>query len=191
MFRNKLGWVVCVLGLVCAWATGGAEVDADSVQCLKSVGFLTPIDSPDYRKYAPDREVQMLHLVLDVTPDFKQRTLEGIATLKFAPVAKPVRQIKLDGIDLTIQDVTSSEPIRAYDATEKNLVITLSIRSRPERKPPSRFAIMQNRKPASISGRRRWDTSRATRTFSPRAKKSRRAIGIRAWIHRISDLRRK
>ena len=36
-------------------------------------------DSADYRKYAPDREIDILHLTLDVTPDFKQRTVAGSA----------------------------------------------------------------------------------------------------------------
>ena len=40
-------------------------------------------ESPDYRKYAPDREIDIFHLVLDVTPDFKARTVTGKATWKF------------------------------------------------------------------------------------------------------------
>src|SRR5687768_11490668 len=58
--------------------------------CAQATAFApaTP-DSPDYRKYAPDREIDILHLTLDVTPDFKQRTVAGSATWKFKPIAKP------------------------------------------------------------------------------------------------------
>ena len=38
------------------------------------------VDSPAYRKYAPDRRVDLLHLALDVTPNFKARTVAGTAT---------------------------------------------------------------------------------------------------------------
>jgi hypothetical protein len=58
-----------------------AENEATSLECLRSARFLVPIDSPNHRKYAPDRDVQPLHLALDVTPDFKKRTITGQATL--------------------------------------------------------------------------------------------------------------
>ena len=67
------------------------------------------VDSADYRKYAPDREVDILHLTLDVTPDFTKRTVSGSATWKFQPIAKPCAELKLDAVDLTVASVTSTE----------------------------------------------------------------------------------
>src|ERR1051325_9164088 len=81
-----------------------SETESLSIECRKSATFLAPIDSPDYRKYAPDKDVDVLHLALDVTPDFKQRTVAGKATIRFKPIIKPVREIKLDAVDLSVEN---------------------------------------------------------------------------------------
>ena len=91
--------------------TVAAETDSAKLECQKSATFLAPIDSPDYRKYAPDREVEVLHLALDVTPDFKQRTVQGKATIVFKPIINPVHEIRLDGVDLSVESVTSTERV--------------------------------------------------------------------------------
>ena len=96
------------------------------IECLKSASFLAPPDAPDNRKYAPDREVDLLHLALDVTPDFKQRTVEGRATLRFKPIAKPVQELKLDGVDLTVQSVTATEKVIGYQATAEKVIVTFA-----------------------------------------------------------------
>jgi aminopeptidase N len=110
------------------WPTTGPaeETDSGALQCLKSGRFLAPIDSPDHRKYAPDHDVQVLHLVLDVTPDFQKRTVEGRATLKFKPLIKPVREVKLDAVDLTVHSVTATEKIADYQVAADHLVITFA-----------------------------------------------------------------
>jgi len=86
--------------------------------------FLVLIDSPDYRKYAPDREVEVLHLALDVTPDFKQRTVQGKATIVFKPIINPVHEIRLDGVDLSVESVTSTERVQAFQVTEDKVIVT-------------------------------------------------------------------
>jgi len=83
-------------------------------------------DSPDYRKYAPDREIDILHLTLDVTPDFKQRTVAGAATWKFVPIAKPLAELKLDAVDLTVSSVTSTEKVLGYQVTDEKVIITFA-----------------------------------------------------------------
>ena len=131
---NKLCHILllsCCLGNFSASGLGETE----NLECVKSAGFLAPIDSPDYRKYAPDREVNILHLALDVTPDFKQRTIEGKATLKFKPIAKPARELKLDAVDLTVHSVTATEKIQGYEVTDEKLIITFA-----EPIPPGREA---------------------------------------------------
>src|SRR5881394_4380798 len=79
-----------------------SETETATLECRKSSTFLAPIDSPDYRRYAPDREVEVLHLALDVTPDFQKRTVEGKAIWIFKPIAKPLTEITLDAVDLSI-----------------------------------------------------------------------------------------
>src|SRR5256714_5808370 len=123
---NKLCHILllsCCLGTFSASGLGETE---NNLECVKSAGFLAPIDSADYRKYAPDREVNILHLALDVTPDFKQRTLEGKATLKFKSMAKPARELKLDAVDLTVHSLTATEKIQGYEVTDEKLIITFA-----------------------------------------------------------------
>ena len=57
---------------------------------LLSSNARAAVDSPDYRKYAPDREVDILHLTLDVTPDFVKRTVSGAQSDR--PKASSLRQ---------------------------------------------------------------------------------------------------
>jgi hypothetical protein len=73
------------------------ETEFENLQCAGVMRALrAPLDSSDHRKYAPDRKVDILHLALDVTPDFKQRTIAGKATLTFKPIAKPLDELQLD-----------------------------------------------------------------------------------------------
>jgi aminopeptidase N len=118
-------WLTAACLVACP-AFGGADSGNENLECLKSASFLAPIDSPAYRKYAPDREVEILHLALDVTPDFKRRTVEGKATLKFKPLGKPVSELKLDAVDLDVHSVTSTEKILSYDLTGEKVIITFA-----------------------------------------------------------------
>ncbi len=81
-------------------------------------------EASDYRKYAPSRGMDILHFALDVTPDFKQRTVSGSATLKFKPIAQPLAELRLDGIDLEVSAVTSSEKILGHQTTAEKIIIT-------------------------------------------------------------------
>ncbi len=92
--------------------------------CHQSQSLFAAGDSSDARKYAPSREIDILHLALDVTPDFKERTVSGKVTLRFKPLAKPFPELRLDGIDLTVSSVVSSEKILGWQATDKNVIVT-------------------------------------------------------------------
>ena len=50
------------------------------------------------QQYAPDRFVDIGHFDLNVTPDFKKRTVSGTATFTFRPIGKPLEELRLDGI---------------------------------------------------------------------------------------------
>src|SRR5437870_5839553 len=116
---NQIIRLVIVVDAVCWFAfVTRAETEATAIECLKSATFLAPIDSSAHRKYAPDREVDVLHLALEVTPDFKQRTVEGKATIRFKPIARPVEELKLDAVDLEVHSVTATEKIQTYQVTE-------------------------------------------------------------------------
>ena len=112
-------------------ASGRAEELAGAI-CQKSQAFLAPIDSSDHRKYAPDREMDLLNLALDVTPNFQQRTIAGQATLRFKPIAKPLTELRLDAVDLRIESVTSADRIQAYESTDTKLVITFAQPIKPD-----------------------------------------------------------
>src|SRR5206468_9246741 len=98
--------------------------ESESLHCARAHALFAAPDSPDYRKYAPSREIDILHLALDVTPDFRQRTLSGIVTLRFKPIAKPFAELKLDGIDLAVSSVTSTATVLGWQATDKNVIVT-------------------------------------------------------------------
>ena len=103
-----------------------ADTDEVAIECAKSATFLAPIDSSAHRKYAPDREVQVLHLALDISPDFKRRTVSGTATVQFRPTAKPVQEVTLDAIDLNVHSVTATEKIQAYQVTDDKVIVTFA-----------------------------------------------------------------
>ncbi len=103
-----------------------AEKFSEQIVCQKSNGFFAAPDSSDFRKYAPSREVDILHLKLDVTPDFRARTISGSATFTFKPIAKPLEELRLDGIDLSVSSVTSSEKIESYQVTDDKIIVTFA-----------------------------------------------------------------
>ncbi len=75
-------------------------------------------------QYAPDREADILHITIDVTPDFKNRTIAGTTTIKFAPISKPLTELRLNAVDLDVSSVTSSAKIEGYSATDEAITIT-------------------------------------------------------------------
>ena len=90
------------------------------------IQWLAASDAKGGRQYAPSREIDITHLILDVTPDFNHGSIQGTATLRWAPIAKPLRQLRLDAVDLHIQSVTASEPVQAWQTTDAQLEITFS-----------------------------------------------------------------
>lgn len=124
--RSKLSWPTAALFFLSSAGIVPAESELQNLYCAKNYAAFAPIDSAEHRKYAPDRKVDILHLALDVTPDFKQRTIAGTVTLTFKPIAKPLDQLTLDAIDLTVESVTASENILGFQATDKKIVIAFA-----------------------------------------------------------------
>jgi aminopeptidase N len=125
MISQRISFILLAcLGLSASLSVFAEE--GEQVRCEKSQAFLAPLDSSDLRKYAPDREIDILNLALDVTPDFKQRTIIGKATLAFQPIAKPLTELRLDAVDLNVQSVTGTEPLAGYQVTNQKLVMTFA-----------------------------------------------------------------
>src|SRR5205823_14911826 len=112
--------LACVTGSMLSAKVGAFE----TAEVCHQVQAFAPGDSSEARKYAPSREIDIIHLALDVTPDFKQRSVSGKATLRFKPVAKPFQELRLDGVDLIVSSVTSTEKIMGWQATDKNVIVT-------------------------------------------------------------------
>lgn len=87
---------------------------------------LASIDSANYRKYAPERTVDILHLAIDVTPDFKQRSVAATTTIRFTPLGPSVTELKLNAHDLRVQRVTSTAAVQAHYSTGEEIVITFA-----------------------------------------------------------------
>jgi aminopeptidase N len=110
------------LGLLLTLATRGtAEED---LICHQAQAAFAPRDSSDHRKYAPHRQIDILHVAIDVTPDFMQRTVVGKVTLRFKPISQPFQELKLDGVDLTVSAVTATAKIMGWQSTDKNVIVT-------------------------------------------------------------------
>ena len=81
-------------------------------------------DAPDSAPhYAPDRNADVLHIKLDVTPDFEHKTVAGTASITFKPIAKPLTELTLHGVHLNIHDVRSTHSIDDYSVTADDLTI--------------------------------------------------------------------
>lgn len=100
-----------------------ADHFTEELVCQKSSRLFAAPDASDFRKYAPSREADILHLKLNVTPDFKARTISGAATITFKPIAKALQELRLDGVDLSVSSVTSTEKIESYQVTDEKVIV--------------------------------------------------------------------
>lgn len=78
------------------------------------------------RHYAPDRHVDVRHIKIDVTPDFDHNTIAATATLRFAPISRPLATLRLDAVDLDIANIRSDHPAESHSADGKNLTIVFA-----------------------------------------------------------------
>jgi aminopeptidase N len=115
---------VLILGFVAAALR--AEETAGKAECLKMSAFFAPPDSPEYRKYAPDRAIAVANLAIDVTPDFTNRTIAAKTTVTFKPIAQPLPELALDAVDLRVDSVKSSEAILDYQVANDQIKLTFA-----------------------------------------------------------------
>lgn len=117
----RLGWGI---GLALAlWLGAGLAGEEFDLVCSKTSRFLAPMESADRFKYAPDRGVDILHVALDVTPDFTKRSVEGRMTMRFKPIARELGRLRLDAVRLGVRTVESSVRVKAWEITDAELVV--------------------------------------------------------------------
>lgn len=122
----RFPYFLIVFAVVAIYPSKAETIETDFLVCQRGQTAFAPPDSPDHRKYAPDRESDILHVLIDVTPDFSARTVAGQTTIRFKPIAKPLTELKLDAENLTIHSVESSATVASFHATDKALVVTFA-----------------------------------------------------------------
>ncbi len=121
---------LALLTALALWAAGpsfsrAAEEQAQCRFCTTDTASASSaVESSAYRKYTPDKRVSILHLALDITPDFRKRTIQGQATLRFEAVGTPLEELRLDAVDLNITQVSATQPGFKYHITEREIVCT-------------------------------------------------------------------
>src|SRR3569623_3172346 len=81
-------------------------------------------------KFAPDRVVDIVHILLDIEVDPAARTVAGPATLRAAAIA-PTKVVELDAVELTIEGVTAPGKAVAFRHDGKKLRIELATELQP------------------------------------------------------------
>lgn len=95
----------------------------ESVAARMAFGVDLGNDGPHY---APVRKVDVQHIKLDITPNFKERTIGGSTTIRFVPLRNAIDVLKLDAVDLSITSVDASTPVSEFDSTSKDLTIAFA-----------------------------------------------------------------
>ncbi|MFO0915618.1 MAG: M1 family aminopeptidase [Pirellulales bacterium] len=116
----------CLLAAItAAWLLGSQLAGAEECQICRrdhSASFGIDLEGSGLR-YAPDRVVDVQHIRLDVTPDFARHSVSGTASLTFRPIARPLTQLTLDGINLHVEKVEADVPVKDFTVTRKDLTI--------------------------------------------------------------------
>src|SRR3954462_3712740 len=121
LLRGLLRVIFCLAALV-------VHAEESELVCAGARTLAAPAtpDSPDYRKYAPDRKVDILNVLIDITPDFTNETISATTTLTFKPIAKPLREWTLDAEELRISSVSSSAQVAVFNSDDNQLTITFA-----------------------------------------------------------------
>lgn len=134
-FFGAFGMLAPVMRPVLALLTFASLAAADSFDCRHCEKHLLPqpVKLVAGRKYARDRRIDILHLKLDVTPDFAKRTVAGTTTMKFKPIALPLERLELDAVDLSITEVKAEgAKVSEHEVTSEKLIITFASAIAPD-----------------------------------------------------------
>ncbi len=107
-----------------AWMAGASSAEeVFQCRCHDHSRLAAAGDAASGRRYAPDRDVDMIHIRIDVTPDFSRHTVRGTTSLTFRPISKPLVTLTLDAVDLTIPTVRADVPVADHTVTREHCVI--------------------------------------------------------------------
>ena len=97
--------------VTCCHVSNSLAEEAICRYCVDGFAKYLPAGSQLEGKYhyAPDRQVDVLHIKLDVTPDFDDRTVAGTASITAKVIAKPVGVLRLDAVNLNVKEVRCDE----------------------------------------------------------------------------------
>jgi aminopeptidase N len=123
--RRMCYWWV---SLAIIWAGVSVAEASEELSYCGSALRLAPAKANDEtpRRYAPERQVDVTHVMIDVTPDFTARTIRGVTTIAFTPIARLLTELKLDAFDLNVASVESPAKIAGYTVTDTDITITFS-----------------------------------------------------------------
>src|SRR5690606_19284650 len=105
--KHRISSLLFVLSSLAGLAPASLALEAEEWVCSCGKHHFLPPPTGDVpgRKYARDRLIDVLHLKLDVTPDFHTRSIAGTATLEFTPIARPLLELRLDAVSLDVSKV--------------------------------------------------------------------------------------
>lgn len=124
---------LCALSIAIVLFSSFSQTDAEDIICRYAADAqahqVLPrgVDLEGRYHYAPDRQVDVLHIKLDVTPDFQKRTIAVAVAITATPISKAVEFLRLDAIDLKVSDVRSAgAKVADFVATRKDLRIAFA-----------------------------------------------------------------
>lgn len=91
-----------------------------NTQQLQFAG-MSPYARPDYHATA-NRYIDVLHTALDVTPNWKQRYLNGTAVITAKPYFYPTKTVELDARGMEIKSVTVRDSSMDWNGTAVSLI---------------------------------------------------------------------
>lgn len=116
---DRPAWTLIFLSLA-LWPSQGHELS-----CARLGREFAPIDSPLYRRYSPDRVVDVQHMIIEVSPNFRERAVSGTTTVRFKPLRDGVSEIRLNAIDLRVTEARCGLPME-FQNTGEELVFTFA-----------------------------------------------------------------
>lgn len=122
--------VVAVVIFACQMGSGhGNEIICRYCGHDHETGALLPpgLELEGTHHYAPDRQVDVTHIKLDVTPNFQAKTVKGTASITATVLATPVEVLRLDAAHLAVSEVRcSSHPVRDFSCSDTDLQIVFA-----------------------------------------------------------------
>ena len=157
------------------------EHQAHCRYCNAFSAWADPPQASNGRNYAPDRQVDVKHIKLDVTPDFEHRTVSGTATIRFAPILKPAKSLRLDGVRLEGERRSLEACDQRFLGRRRERDDVCSTRRFPwAKKRKSRSTTRPSRSRGSTSAPRRWACRKATTIAGRKANRTRPGTGFPA-----------